>query len=87
MSDSLNIAVYIAALCLLIVSARFFKKPLRIIITLILNSLCGIALILVINTFSPQASLVIGINPVTAAVCAVLGVPGVILLVLIKLFI
>ncbi|MBO4898267.1 MAG: pro-sigmaK processing inhibitor BofA family protein [Clostridia bacterium] len=87
MSDSINIAVYIAALVLLIVFARFFKKPLKIIFKLIANSALGLMLIVIINTFSPQTSLYVGINPVTAAVCGVLGVPGVLLLVLIKLFI
>ena len=87
MTDSLSIAVYIGALVLVIVLARVFAKPFKFILRLLLNSVLGIALIMLINSFSAQTSLFIGINPVTAAVCGLLGIPGVLLLVLIKLFI
>lgn len=87
MTDSLSIAAYIGALILILALARFFAKPFKFILRLLINSVLGIVLIIIINSFSAQTSLFIGINPVTAAVCGLLGVPGVILLVLIKLFI
>ena len=87
MTNSLSIAVYIAALIMVIVLARIFEKPFKFILKLLINSLLGIALIVIINSFSAHTSLVIGINPVNAAVCGLLGVPGVILLILVKLFI
>lgn len=83
-STSLSIIIYVAGLIFVIVMARLFSKPIKIILRLCLNSVLGCVIIVLVNTFT---TIQIGINPITAAVCGVLGLPGAALLVALKLLI
>lgn len=82
---SLSILMYIGGLVMVLLLAKIFFKPLKIILKLCLSSVLGCLVILLINTFSSFIGISIGINPVTALICGVLGLPGVALLVLIQI--
>ena len=83
---SLSILTYIGGLIGVMLIAKIFWRPFKILLKIFLNSVLGCILILIINTFSPYLHISIGLNPVTALVCGVLGVPGVILLALLQFF-
>lgn len=72
-TDSLSIAAYIGTMIAAILLIRFFSKPLKFMLKLLSNAVLGCACIMLLNSFCGAQ---IGINPITAAVCAVLGIPG-----------
>lgn len=72
-TDSLSIAAYVAAMIAAILLIRFFFKPLKFILRLLINAALGCACIMLLNSFCGAQ---IGINAITAAVCAILGIPG-----------
>ena len=81
---TISILTYIGGLILVILIAKIFAKPLKIILKLCLNSLVGCMIMIIINSFSQYHHICLGINPVTAAVCGILGLPGIILLILLQ---
>lgn len=80
-----ELLLYILGLIVVIASASLFKKPVKFILKLLFNTLLGGIALMVLNTFGSYYNLSIGVNPITAFVCGVLGLPGFILLIIIKL--
>lgn len=78
---------FILGLLIVFVVCKIFFKPLKVIFRLFLNSIIGIILLLFINSFKQFTSFFIGINPVTALILGILGVPGLILIIILKLII
>lgn len=78
-------AAYSLALGLLLIIIRIFIKPLKTVSMLVLNSALGGAGLYIFNYFAAKVGMSIGINIVTAAICGLLGVPGLILLSAMKL--
>ncbi|KNF07510.1 pro-sigmaK processing inhibitor BofA [Gottschalkia purinilytica] len=58
--------------------------PIKIIFKLIVNGIIGGIILFVINIVGSVVGISLGINPVTALVTGFLGVPGVILLLILK---
>lgn len=58
--------------------------PLKYLTRLIINGVVGGILLLVVNFFGGYIGLHIGINPVTALIAGLLGVPGVIMLIILQ---
>ena len=85
--ELINILTYISGLCILFVLCRIFIVPLKFMIKLFINSLIGAAIILIINFIGQFFSFHIGLNFFTIIFVSILGVPGAILLTIIKLFI
>ena len=81
---SVSILTYIGGLILVILLAKIFAKPFKIILKLCLNSVTGCLILLIINSFSQFHGIYLGINPVTACVCGILGLPGIVLLILLQ---
>lgn len=75
---------YILGLLVLFVVTRILLKPLKIFVRLLANSVVGILLILFLNAL--PFGIYIGVNPITALVTGILGVPGVCLLLLLQIF-
>ena len=65
---------------------KIFSIPLRAIFKLIANSILGGILIFVINLIGGAFSFHIGLNVGTSVLVGILGIPGAILLVLLKIF-
>ena len=80
----LEIAAYILAALIAIVILRIFAKPLKSVLWLSLNSVLGGVGLFLFNTVFSQTGFYIGINIVTSAVCGLLGLPGLLLLIVLK---
>lgn len=81
----LEIAAYILAALIAIVIFRIFAKPLKGVLWLVLNSVLGGIGLFLFNTILGGTGFSIGINIVTSAVCGLLGLPGLLLLVILKI--
>ncbi len=79
--------IYIACICFLFLFGRIFILPIKSILKLVLNSCIGAIMIYIINLIGVLFQFHIGLNYITAIFTGILGVPGVILLVILKLVI
>lgn len=82
-----TIITYLACIIFLFIFGRIFIIPLKNIIKLIFNSILGGVLIYIINLIGGMFGFNIGLNIFTAVTVGLLGVPGAILLILLKLLI
>ena len=85
--DINNYLVYISSIIFIIIFGKIFLVPLKSIFKLILNSILGGVLIYIINIVGMLFNFHIGLNITTSILIGILGVPGAILLALIKLLI
>ncbi len=69
--------IYMASFLLLLLFLRIFRGPLRLVLRLAVSSLLGGIGLLLLNTFGAAAGIGIAVNPFTAIVAGLLGVPGV----------
>lgn len=83
--DFNNILVYVAAIILIIIIGKIFIVPLKTILKLIINSLLGGVLIFLINLIGGYFNFHIGLNIITSIFVGLLGIPGAIVIVIIKL--
>jgi inhibitor of the pro-sigma K processing machinery len=81
------ILAYVFGIILLYVVGRMFLMPIKIIFRLVYNALIGGAMLWALNFVGAQMGFKIAINPITALIAGFLGLPGVILLILFKLFV
>lgn len=79
------ILAYAAGLILMLVLVRLFLKPLKVVMKLVLNALLGALALLIANWIGGLFGFHIAFNVYTAFIVGTLGVPGFILLVLLKL--
>ncbi|NMM64119.1 pro-sigmaK processing inhibitor BofA [Clostridium sp. P21] len=75
----------VSILCLYIL-VKIFSWPLKILIKLVVNALLGAVLLIIVNIIGSYFNFYIGINAVTALIAGFFGIPGVIFLVIFKLF-
>lgn len=61
---------------------KLFKWPLKIL----LNGVFGVVLLYIVNLIGANFGFYISINVVTALIAGILGIPGVAVLIIIKLF-
>lgn len=85
--DANTIIAYLACICFLFIFGKIFILPLKTILKIILNSILGGALIAIINFIGGMFNFHIGLNIITAIIIGLLGLPGTILLIILKLFI
>lgn len=86
MLDFNSIIAYMACIFFLFIFGKLFIVPLRIIFKLIINSVLGGLIIFIINFIGSFFNFHIGLNLVTSIFVGFLGVPGAIVIVIIKLF-
>lgn len=84
--DTNTMIIYIACICFLFIFGRIFILPIKSILKLVFNSILGAILIYIINVIGTLFNFHIGLNYITAIFVGILGVPGAILLVILKLF-
>ncbi|SHJ98550.1 pro-sigmaK processing inhibitor BofA family protein [Propionispora hippei] len=88
MEWSMNVIIaYAFGIILIYLLGRMFLMPLRLIFRLIYNGLVGGIMLWAVNFVGAHMGFTLAINPITALVAGFLGLPGVILLILFKLFI
>ena len=83
---ALLIPVALVALAIFFISIllRLLKAPIKWLGKLVLHALLGYAALFVFNFVGAWVGISIGVNWINAVVTGVLGVPGVVLLLLIK---
>lgn len=81
-----SVTITIACVLGFIIIGWFFKISLSKIIKLILNSILGGILIYFINYFGASIGMHIGLNAITSVFVGIFGIPGVLLLLAVKLF-
>jgi len=79
------ILTYLACICFLFIFGKLFIIPIKKILKLLLNSILGGFLIYIINIIGAMWNFHIGLNIITAIFVGLLGVPGTVLLTIIKL--
>lgn len=84
--DITTIATYAAGIIILFIVAKLFLMPIKLIIKLVWNALLGGALLWLVNLIGGVFGFAIAINWMSALIVGLLGIPGVILLVIWKLF-
>lgn len=76
--------VYIGCIVMIMIIGKIFVFPLKKILKLILNSIIGAVLIYIINIVGSNFNFHIGLNWWTIVCSGILGVPGVILICVLK---
>lgn len=82
-----NIIVYIASIFFLFIFGKIFIVPIKTILKLVLNSVLGGVVIFLINFIGAYFNFHIGLNLVTSIFVGFLGIPGVVVIVLLKLLV
>ncbi|AZR74403.1 SigmaK-factor processing regulatory BofA [Anoxybacter fermentans] len=85
--DWQTIIAYLFGLGLIYLFIWILYYPLKITTKIILNTLGGAILLIFLNLIGRFFNYIIPINPVTALVIGFLGIPGVILLIILKFLI
>ena len=85
--DFLVIVAYVAGVLVLYALGKMLMIPLKSIFNLIVNAVIGGGVLLVINFIGSYWGFGVGVNPITALIVGLLGLPGVILLIALRLII
>ena len=80
------IIAFVFGIVLIYLIGRVFLMPIRLILKLIYNGIVGGIMLWIVNYIGAYIGFSIAINPITALVAGVLGIPGVVLLILFKIF-
>lgn len=75
---------YLTGVIILFFLGKFFAAPMKIIGKLMFNSLLGGLVILIINFIGNFINFSIALNFITAFITGALGVPGVLLIIILK---
>ncbi|MBP1765446.1 MAG: pro-sigmaK processing inhibitor BofA [Firmicutes bacterium] len=86
MGDFSVILAYLAGIILIYFIGRMFLMPIRLVFRLIYNGLIGGVMLWILNYVGAYFSFTVPINAFSALVAGFLGLPGVVLVVLYKLF-
>lgn len=82
-----NLITYLACICFIFLFGRIFIMPIKKIMKLVLNSILGGVVIYVINLIGGNFGFHIGLNFFTSVLIGLLGLPGVVCLIIVKLLI
>jgi inhibitor of the pro-sigma K processing machinery len=85
--DVKMLLIYVACIIGIIIIGKIFIVPIKIICKLMINSILGVILLYIINLVGSMWGLHIGINVITALIVGILGIPGAILLTILKILI
>ena len=83
--DSNFVGIFLVCIIFLFIFGRIFIWPLKSILKLILNSILGGILIYVINIIGMNFNFHIGLNLITSIIVGILGLPGALLLIILKI--
>lgn len=84
---NINILIFISCICLFLIIGKIFIVPIKWILKLVFNSILGGILIYIINMIGGTWGFHIGLNFYTSILIGILGIPGAIFLILIKLLV
>lgn len=72
----------LAGIVVLFLLIKLLKWPIKII----LNGILGVVILYIVNLIGTSFNFSLAINPITALIAGFLGIPGVIVLIIIRLF-
>jgi inhibitor of the pro-sigma K processing machinery len=84
MDRGLIILAWIVGVLIVFAFGKAMLLPLKVILRLVINGIIGGIVILIINLIGTPLGFTISLNPISALVAGILGLPGVILLVILK---
>ena len=76
---------FLACSIILLILGKVFILPIKSIVKLILNSILGAVIIYIINKIGATWGFYIGLNLFTSIFVGILGIPGAVLLIILKL--
>jgi len=82
-----TVVAYLFGLFLLYILMRLLYVPLKFVLTLVVNGVIGGLLLVVFNILGSLFGISIGINLVTAVIAGFLGIPGILLMIILKYFV
>ena len=77
---------FITCIVFILIFGKMFLFPVKNIAKLLLNTFLGAFIIWLINLIGTSFGFHIGLNVITSIIVGILGVPGAILLILLKIF-
>lgn len=83
----MNVLIVISCICIMFIIGRLFIVPIKWILKLIFNSILGGGLIWIVNLTCGVWGFHIGLNIYTSIFVGILGIPGAIFLIIVKLLI
>lgn len=86
-SDVGIILAYSAGIMLIFMISWIFVRPFKFFGRLLLNSLLGVLALIIFNYFGRYTGAYIGVNEVTALLLGLLGIPGFIAILIVRLLI
>jgi len=84
MEKMLILLAWVAGILLVLAFGKKMKVPLRLALKLLINGLLGGAVILLINLLGQSIHFHISLNVYSALIAGIFGLPGVILLIILK---
>ncbi|MDF2840829.1 MAG: bofA [Clostridia bacterium] len=84
--DLLSILAIFLAIGAVYILGMLLVLPIKMIVRLIINGVIGALALIVFNLFGSYIGVTIGVNPVTALIAGFLGIPGVLLMIFVKMF-
>ena len=84
--DLLSILAIFLAIGAVYILGMLLVLPIKLIVRLIINGIIGAIALIVFNLFGSYLGVTIGVNPITALMAGFLGVPGVLLMIFVKIF-
>ena len=85
--ETSNLVTILACICFIFIIGKIFIIPIKSICKLAINSILGGVLIYIINLIGGAFNFHIGLNLVTSLFIGILGIPGSILLIILKILI
>ena len=82
-----NIITFLACICFIFLFGKIFIVPIQKLIKLVINSILGGVIIYIINLVGANFGFHIDLNIITSIIIGILGLPGAVILVLIKLIV
>ena len=83
--DFNTIITFLACIIILFILGKIFVWPFKSILKLIFNSILGGVLIYIINVIGMNFNFHIGLNLLTSVLVGLLGIPGAVLLIILKI--
>lgn len=84
MDRGLIVLAWVIGVLIILALGKAMLLPLKVVIRLVINGILGGIAILVINLIGSPLGFTLALNPISALVAGVLGLPGIILLVILK---
>ncbi|OGO77183.1 MAG: SigmaK-factor processing regulatory BofA [Clostridiales bacterium GWB2_37_7] len=83
--DLLSILAIFLAIGAVYILGMLLVLPIKLIVRLVINGVIGALALIVFNVFGSYIGVTIGVNPITALIAGFLGIPGVLLMIFVKI--